>query len=93
MQMRIPYTSFDHVLIPVTKELFRKVYQRRMLIRLIGVRLSHLISGTQQIDLFDDTPELINLYQAVDRMRLRYGRKVIVRAVGMNDNEEEEDEV
>ncbi|HPT13402.1 MAG TPA: DNA polymerase IV [Bacteroidales bacterium] len=83
MQMRIPYTSFDHVLIPVTKELFRKVYQRRMLIRLIGVRFSHLITGTQQIDLFDDTPELINLYQAIDRMRLRYGREKLVRAVGL----------
>lgn len=86
MQMRIPYTSFDHVLIPITKELFRKVYQRRMLIRLIGVRFSHLITGTQQIDLFDDTPELINLYQAIDRMRLRYGREKLIRAVGLGIN-------
>ncbi|HOW32310.1 MAG TPA: DNA polymerase IV, partial [Bacteroidales bacterium] len=92
MQMRIPYTSFDHVLIPVTRELFRKVYQRRMLIRLIGVRFSHLITGTQQIDMFDDTPELINLYQAVDRMRLRYGRKAVVRAVGINMDEGDEEE-
>ena len=92
MQMRIPYTSFDHVLIPVTRELFRKVYQRRMLIRLIGVRFSHLITGTQQIDMFDDTPELINLYQAVDRMRLRYGRKAVERAVGINMDEGDEEE-
>lgn len=92
MQMRIPYTSFDHVLIPVAKELFRKVYQRRMLIRLIGVRFSHLITGTQQIDMFDDTPELINLYQAVDRMRLRYGRKAVVRAVCVDGFEEEDDD-
>jgi DNA polymerase-4 len=92
MQMRIPYTSFDHVLIPIAKELFRKVYQRRMLIRLVGVKLSHLITGTQQIDLFNDTPELINLYQAVDRMRLRYGRRSVVRAVGVDvDDGEEED--
>jgi DNA polymerase-4 len=92
MQMRIPYTSFDHVLIPVTKELFRKVYQRRMLIRLIGVRFSYLITGTQQIDMFDDTPELINLYQAIDRMRLRYGREKLIRAVGLGINVREEDE-
>jgi len=92
MQMRIPYTSFDHILIPVTKELFRKVYQRRMLIRLIGVRFSHLITGTQQIDLFDDTPELINLYQAVDRMRLRYGREKLIRAVGLGINVRADDE-
>ena len=91
VQQRIGYTSFDHVLIPVAKELFRKLYQRRMLIRLIGVRFSHLVTGVQQIDLFDQTPELINLYQAMDRMRLRYGRKSVVRAVGV-DMKDEEDE-
>ena len=91
IQQRIGYTSFDHVLIPIAKELFRKLYQRRMLIRLIGVRFSHLVTGVQQIDLFDQTPELINLYQAMDRMRLRYGRKSVVRAVGV-DMKDEEDE-
>jgi DNA polymerase-4 len=91
IQQRIGYTSFDHVLIPVAKELFRKLYQRRMLIRLIGVKFSHLVTGVQQIDLFDQTPELINLYQAVDRMRLRYGRKSVIRAVGVDAVDEEED--
>ncbi len=91
VQQRIGYTSFDHVLIPVAKELFRKLYQRRMLIRLVGVRLSHLVTGVQQIDLFDQTPELINLYQAVDRMRLRYGRAAVIRAVGVGTEEDEED--
>jgi len=92
VQQRIGYTSFDHILIPVAKELFRKLYQRRMLIRLIGVRLSHLVTGVQQIDLFDQTPELINLYQAMDRVRLRYGRKLLVRAVGVDLKDDEEDE-
>ncbi len=91
VQQRIGYTSFDHVLIPVAKELFRKLYQRRMLIRLIGVKLSHLVTGVQQIDLFDQTPELINLYQAVDRMRLRYGRDKLVRAVGVGMKDEEDE--
>ena len=91
VQQRIPYTSFDHVLIPITKELFRKLYQRRMLIRLIGVRLSHLVTGVQQIDMFDDTPEMISLYQAMDRMRLRYGRKSVIRAVGVGLSDEEDE--
>jgi DNA polymerase-4 len=91
VQQRIGYTSFDHVLIPVAKELFRKLYQRRMLIRLVGVKFSYLVTGVQQIDLFDQTPELINLYQAVDRMRLRYGRKSVIRAVGVDAVEEEEE--
>jgi DNA polymerase IV len=91
VQQRIPYTSFDHVLIPITKELFRKLYQRRMLIRLVGVRLSHLVTGVQQIDMFEDTPEMISLYQAVDRMRMRYGRKSVMRAVGVGIKDEEEE--
>ena len=92
VQQRIGYTSFDHVLIPIAKELFRKLYQRRMLIRLIGLRFSHLVTGVQQIDLFDQTPELINLYQAMDRMRLRYGRGKLVRAVGLGIKDDEEEE-
>ena len=56
LQKRIPYTSFDHVLSDIAKELFGRLYQRRMLIRLIGVRFSHLVRGVQQLDMFDDTP-------------------------------------
>jgi len=81
MQQRIPYTALDHMLIPVAKSLFARVYQRRMLVRLIGVRFSHLVSGMQQINMFDDTPEMVNLYQAMDRIRLKYGRHAIGRAV------------
>lgn len=81
MQQRIPYTSLDHLLIPVVKSLFTRVYQRRMLIRLIGVRFSNLVSGMQQISMFDDTPEMVNLYQAMDRIRLKYGKQAIGRAV------------
>ena len=84
IQSRIAYTSCDHVLIAKVKELFEKLYQRRMLIRLIGVRFSHLVGGAYQISLFDDTEELINLYQTMDRMRLRFGDNKIKRAIGMN---------
>jgi DNA polymerase-4 len=81
LQKRIPYTSFDHVLIPLSKELFDKLYQRRMLIRLIGIRFSHLVQGVQQLNMFEDTPEMVRLYLAVDRMRNRYGRDAVRRAV------------
>jgi len=83
LQKRIPYTAFDHQLIPVVKELFGRLYQRRMLIRLIGVRFSHLVQGTQQLDLFEDTPKTVNLYKAMDKLRNRYGKKSVRRAVGM----------
>jgi DNA polymerase-4 len=82
-QRRIPYTSADHVLIPVVMDLFEKLYKRRLLVRLIGVRFSHLVSGSYQINLFEDTAELIQLYQALDRMRNRYGDRAVIRAAGM----------
>jgi len=83
LQMHLSYTSFDHVLIKTALELFERLYTRRMLIRLIGVRFTHLVGGSQQLNLFDDKPELVNLYQAMDNIRLRYGRKAVVRAVGI----------
>ncbi len=82
LQKHIPYTSFDHILIETASDLFNRLYTRRMLIRLIGVRFSSLVGGNQQLDLFDDRPEIINLYQAMDKIRLRYGSKAVGRAVG-----------
>ena len=93
LQKRIPYTSFDHVLADIAGELFSRLYQRRMLIRLIGVRFSHLVRGVQQLDMFDDTPEKVNLYLAMDRLRKRFGRYAVRRASGVltiNEREEKE---
>ena len=56
LQHRIPYTAFDHVLLPVVRSLFNRLYQRRMLIRLIGIKFSYLVNGVQQINMFDDQP-------------------------------------
>ena len=50
-----------------------------MLIRLVGVRFSHLIHGFHQLDVFDPSPRLIDLYKAMDHIRLRYGPKAIRR--------------
>ena len=84
LQRKIPYTSADHALIPVVTELFDRLYNRRLLVRLIGVRFSHIVHGCYQINLFEDTSEFIHLYQAIDRMRNRYGNKAVVRAVGID---------
>ena len=81
MQKRIPYTSFDHILIQTALELFRKLYTRRLLIRLIGVRFSSLIGGVQQLNMFEDSAEMVQLYQAMDSIRLRYGQKAVRRAI------------
>ena len=84
LQCRIPYTSADHVLIPKALELFEKIYNRRLLVRLIGVRFSHLVNGGYQINLFDDTEERINLYQAMDKMRDKFGDRILISAAGMD---------
>ncbi len=83
MQARIPYTAADHLIIPKVKELFQRIYSRRLLVRLIGVRFSHLVNGGYQINLFDDSEEMINLYQAMDKMRSRYGDRAVIRASGI----------
>jgi DNA polymerase-4 len=87
MQARIPYTSSDHTLIAKVKELFEKLYNRRMLVRLIGIRFSHLVQGNYQINLFDDTEEMISLYQAIDRMKMKYGEEKVMRAIGYTPGE------
>lgn len=79
-QKHIPYTSSDHTLINLALALFDKLYDRRLLIRLIGVRLSNLVHGHYQIDLFDDTQEWIRLYQAMDHIKHKYGQEKVVRA-------------
>ncbi len=83
MQARIPYSSADSFLIEKVKDLFAKLYQRRMLIRLIGVRFSHLIQGTYQFDLFNDTSEQMQLYAAMDKLRKRFGDAAVMRAAGL----------
>lgn len=84
LQKRIPYTSFDHVLSGVARELLDRLYQRRMLIRLIGVRYSHLTGGSQQLDMFDDIPGRVNLYLAMDRIRKRFGSDSVHWAAGVH---------
>ncbi len=82
-QVTIPYTNADHVLLKMAKELFSKLYERRLLVRLLGIRFTHLIPGNYQISLFDDTQEMINLYQAIDSVKKRFGEKTLIRAVGV----------
>jgi DNA polymerase-4 len=82
-QASIPYTNADHILIKISRELFTKLFERRMLIRLIGIRFTDLVPGSYQISLFDDTQEMINLYQAIDSVKHRYGETLLSRAIGV----------
>ena len=84
LQQRIPYTSADHLIVPHVLHLFERLYQRRMLVRLIGIKFSHLVGGGYQINLFDDTEERIQLYQAMDRMREKFGDRAVMSAAGID---------
>jgi len=84
LQRHISYTSFDHILLNSALELFERLYTRRMLIRLIGVKFSSLVQGSQQLNMFEDTPEMTSLYLAMDKIRMRYGNRAVRRAAGMH---------
>ena len=92
LQKSVPYTAFDHILIPLVKELFDRLYQRRMLIRLIGVRFSGLVAGNPQLNMFEDSSGMISLYQALDRVRNKYGQKIVRRGVAYERSSEEANE-
>ncbi|MEA3496728.1 MAG: DNA polymerase IV, partial [Bacteroidota bacterium] len=67
LQKNISYTSFDHKLQIIVKALFQKLYSRRMRIRLIGIKFSKLVYGGQQLNLFDDKAQMIDLYYEMDK--------------------------
>jgi len=79
-QYKIPYTAQDNTLSRYATELFDKVYERRQLIRLIGVKFSGLVHGNYQISIFDDSVERIRLLQQMDHIRRRFGQDAIGRA-------------
>lgn len=79
-QRKIAYTSADHNLIDTVLELFDKLYSKRLLIRLVGVRFSGLVSGNYQMSLFESTQRTADLYQAMDLIRNKYGGRSIFRA-------------
>jgi DNA polymerase-4 len=82
-QIKIPYTSADHILIPAALNLFNTLNDKRLLIRLVGLRFSNLVHGNYQINLFDDSQEQLALYKAMDKIRERHGERSIIRAAGM----------
>ena len=82
LQKRIPYCASDQILIPLVKELYKKLYNRRLLVRLVGVKFSSIVEGGHQINLFEDSETMINLYQAMDKIRDKYGDRTVMRASG-----------
>ena len=82
-QKSIPYSASDEAILPIVMELYKSLYQRRLLVRLVGVKFSNLVNGGHQVNLFDDNDKMLNLYQAMDKMREKHGDRAVIRAAGM----------
>lgn len=82
-QEKIAYTAADHILIPKALEIFDKLYDKRLLIRLVGLRFSDLTGGGYQISLFEEADKTVQLYHAMDHIRKRFGSRMIMRASTM----------
>jgi DNA polymerase-4 len=82
-QKTIDFTNSDHLLLQTAQEIFDKLYDRRILVRLVGIRFTRLVPGNYQIKLYEDTQENIRLYQSIDSIKRRYGEGLLVRAVGV----------
>jgi DNA polymerase-4 len=82
-QVQVSYTSSEKVLTQKALELFRSLYTRRMMLRLIGIKFSHLVYGNRQADLFADSVKDLHLSAAMDSIRNRFGEKAVMRAISL----------
>jgi len=82
-QVKIGHTAADHILVPQIVALFDKLYNRRLLVRLVGVKFSSLVDGCTQMNLFDDWSLTVGLYSAMDNIRNKFGSNKIISAATM----------
>ncbi len=77
-QCRIPHTANDKTLLRHVYALFDALYQRRQLIRLVGIRFGTLTHGHLQINMFDDTRQEVRLLEKMDALRQRFGQHIFI---------------
>lgn len=79
----IAYSALDNVLLEKVKDLFTKLYKRGEKVRLLGVRFSHLVPMTLQMNLFDKEAEKLQLFKAVDGIKAQFGMAAVKKAAGV----------
>ena len=79
----IDYTALDNILIAKVKDLFNKLYKKGEKVRLLGVRFSHLVPMTIQMNLFEDAVEKLELYKAVDDIKNQFGSDAVSKATSV----------
>ncbi|MDR2008860.1 MAG: DNA polymerase IV [Bacteroidales bacterium] len=90
-QKQVPYTAFDHILTPAVKDIFEKSYRKNNLIRLIGVKFTNLVHGEPQLNLFEDTQEMLSLYKSLDDIKDKFGEDIISRSASKTEWKRGED--
>ncbi|MBM4161119.1 MAG: DNA polymerase IV [Ignavibacteria bacterium] len=71
-------TYDDAVVFQTMKELMSAAYTRRLPVRLLGVRASHLIDQTQlELELFPESERRSQMLEAIDKIRKKFGDDVI----------------
>jgi len=81
-QTSISYTFYDDELIPVARELFKRLYKKGEPVRLLGVRLSELTGEAVQTNLFQNVTRKAELYKAIDEVKERFGKEALKKASG-----------
>lgn len=84
----IDYTALDNILIAKAKDLFNRLYKKGEKVRLLGVRFSHLVPMTVQMNLFDDAVEKLELYKAVDNIKNQFGTDAIHKATSLRKKDD-----
>ncbi len=79
----IDYTALDNVLLAKVKDLLTKLYQRGRKVRLVGVKFSHLVPMSMQMNLFDNSAEKLQLFKAVDTIKDQFGKGAVMKATGL----------
>lgn len=83
----IPYTALDNVLLEKVKDLFNRLYKKGEKVRLLGVKFSHLVPMTLQMNLFDREAEKLQLFKTVDNIKAQFGMDAVKKASGLSNNQ------
>jgi DNA polymerase-4 len=71
-------TDDDGIVFKTMKELFETSYTRRLPLRLLGIRASHLVEeGQIELQLFPEDQKRSSMLNAVDKIRKKFGDDVI----------------
>jgi len=81
-QSRIPYTAIDRTLTRCARHLLEGLFERRQLVRLVGVRFSGLVHGHPQMNLFEEGRREERLMGVMDEVRRKFGNGALNFANG-----------